>query len=536
MRVLPQENEAINECWLSDKDRFSYEGLNSAERLTQPMLKQGGVWRETDWETALQYVVNGLKKISADHGAAAIGALVSPHSTLEELFLFKQLAAGVGTPNVDFRLRQSDFSASAAGAPWLGMPIADLSALDAAFVIGSFLRRDHPLLAARLRVAAKGGAKIIMLGATKDDALIPSAQRLAAAPSAWLVELAAIAAAVADARSVALPSAFAGVAPADAHRQIAAKLIAGEQRAVLLGNSAVAHPAFAQLHAAAAWIAEQTGAKLGFLTEAANTVGAHLAGAVPATGGLNAAEMFEQPRKAYLLFNVEAQFDTANPAQAVAALQQAQMVVSFASFKHSAELADVLLPIAPFTETAGAFVNCEGRLQAFNGVVRPLGETRPGWKVLRVLGNLLGLPGFNYDTAEEVRSAALGSGEISARLSNAATAALVAVTHTAAADGAFERIADVPIYQADAIVRRADSLQLTRAAKQSVQAFLPAGVFDRLALKDGDAVVVRQGAYSVQMPAVRDLNLPEGVVRVPAATSASAALGAMFGELLVEKA
>src|ERR1700731_1333312 len=227
------------------------------------------------------------------------------------------------------------------------MPIADLSTLDAALVVGSFLRRDHPLLAARLRLAAKNGAKIVLLGATKDDALIPAAQRIAAAPSAWLIELAAIAAAVAQARMLALPAEFNGVTPADAHREVASKLATGAQRAVLLGNGAVAHPAFAQIHAAADWIAKQTGATLGFLSEASNTVGAHLVGAVPAQGGLNASEMLKQGREAYLLFNVEPEFDTANPAQARAALEQAQMVVAFSSFKHSASLADVLLPIAP---------------------------------------------------------------------------------------------------------------------------------------------------------------------------------------------
>lgn len=211
MRVLPFENEAINECWISDKDRFSYEGLNSEERLTKPMLKQGGQWIETDWQTALEYVAKGLKGIAADHGANALAMLASAHSTAEELFLVKQLANELKTPNVDFRLRQQDFSAPVQGAPWLGMPIADLSNVDAAFVVGSFLRRDHPLFASRLRQAAKNGAKLHFLHATGDDALIPTAQRIVAAPSAWLDQLAGIAAAVAQLRGVALPDTLAGV-------------------------------------------------------------------------------------------------------------------------------------------------------------------------------------------------------------------------------------------------------------------------------------------------------------------------------------
>lgn len=537
MRVLPMENEAINECWISDKDRFSYEALNSAERLTAPMLKQGGQWIETDWQTALEYVAKGIKGIKADHGANAIAALATPHSSIEELYLLKLFAEGVGSPNVDFRLRQSDFSAPAGvGAPWLGVKIADLSMIDTAFIVGSFLRRDHPLFAARLRQAAKSGAKLTFLHASNDDSLIPAAHRVVAAPSAWLDQLAAIAAAVAEARGVALPEAFAGREVSAAAKDVAASLSAGEKRVVLLGNSAVQHPDFAQIQAVAQWIADSTGATLGFLTEAANTVGAHLVDALPAEGGLNAREVFEQPRKGYVLFNVEPEFDTANPAQALAALKQAEMVVALSAFRHGTEYADVLLPIAPFTETSGTFVNAEGTAQSFNGVVRPLGETRPGWKVLRVLGSILGLPGFDFDTAEEVRNAALGTGDLSARLSNKTGVAPQRKTAVSAAHGKFERLADVPIYHADALSRRAESLHLTAAARDANVAGLPTSLFDQLCLKNGDAVRVSQGGLSVVMPAVRDANLAETVVRVSAGTTAGAALGGLFGELVVEKA
>ncbi|HHV7521945.1 TPA: NADH-quinone oxidoreductase subunit NuoG [Burkholderia orbicola] len=535
MRVLPFENEAINECWISDKDRFSYEGLNSEERLTKPMLKQGGQWIETDWQTALEYVAKGLKGIAADHGANALAMLASAHSTAEELFLVKQLANELKTPNVDFRLRQQDFSAPVQGAPWLGMPIADLSNVDAAFVVGSFLRRDHPLFASRLRQAAKNGAKLHFLHATGDDSLIPTAQRIVAAPSAWLDELAGIAAAVAQLRGVALPDALAGVTASPAAQTVAQSLANGERRAVLLGNVAVRHPQFAKLHAVAQWIADNTGATFGFLTEAANTVGAHVVGALPGEGGLNAREAFEQPRKGYVLLNVEPEFDTADPAQALAALNQAEMVVVMSPFKHGLDYADVLLPVAPFTETAGTFVNAEGTVQSFNGVVRPLGDTRPAWKVLRVLGSLLGLPNFEYETAEEVRLAALGDAGVAGRLSNQ-TSVAPARAAANAANGGFERLADVPIYHADALVRRAGALHLTAAAKAANAAALPAALFDKLGLKEGDAVRVRQGERAVQLPAVRDANLAETVVRVSAATPAGAALGSLSGELVVEKA
>jgi NADH-quinone oxidoreductase subunit G len=535
MRALPLENEAINECWISDKDRFSYEGLNSEDRLTQPMLKQGGQWIETDWQTALEYVAKSLKGVAADHGANALALLGSAHSTVEELFLLKQLAQAVGTPNVDFRLRQSDFSSTTEGAPWLGMPLAELSTIDAAFVIGSFLRRDHPLMAARLRQAARSGAKLHLLQATGDNSLIPTAKAIVAAPSAWVDALAGIAAAVAQARGVALPEGAAGVEASAAAQEVAASLANGERRAVLIGNSAVQHPEFSRIHALAQWIAEQTGATLGFLTEAANTVGAHLVGALPGPQGLDARAAFEQPRKGYVLLNFEPEFDTAHPAQALAALGQAETVVVLSPFKTGLDYADVLLPIAPFTETGGAFVNAQGTLQSFNGVVRPLGETRPGWKVLRVLGNVLGLPGFDYDTVEEVRAAALPAGVDASRLNNR-TNAPVARSTQGTPNGALERIADVAIYHADALVRRAPSLHLTTAARTANAVGLPAALFDKLGLKEGDAVRVRQGDRTVQAGATRDAALAETAVRVSAGTQLGAALGGLFGELVVEKA
>jgi len=538
MRALPLENEAINECWISDKDRFSYEALSSEERLTQPMIKQGGQWLETDWPTALEYAAKALKGISAEHGANALALLGSPHSTVEELFLLKALGNALGTPNVDFRLRQSDFSAAPAGAPWLGMPIADLSLVDGGFVIGSFLRRDHPLLAARLRQAARTGAKLHLLQATADKSLIPSAKTIVAAPSAWLDALAGVAAAVSQLRGAALPEGLGGTEANSAAKDVAAALTSSERRVVLLGNGVVQHPDFARIHALAHWIADQTGATLGFLTEAANTVGGHIVGALPGAGGLNAHDAFASPRKGYVLLNLEPEYDTANPAQALAALGQAETVVMLSSFKTGTEYADVLLPIAPFTETAGAFVNAEGTLQAFNGVVRPLGEARPAWKVLRVLGNVLGLPGFDYDTVEDVRAAAVPDGAISAQLSNRANAALAQGGARAlkVEKGALERISDVPIYHADPLVRRAPSLHLTAAARVANTVGLPAALFDQLGLKEGDAVRVRQGDRAVVASATRDADLAETAVRVSAATPVGAALGGLIGELLVEKA
>src|SRR2546421_384956 len=322
MRVLPLESEELNECWISDRDRFSYEGLNSEERLQRPMLKEGGRWREVDWQAALEHVARNLSEIRFKYVPQEIGALASPHSTLEEMALLAKLMRAMGSDNVDFRLRQSDFSADGkrAGVPWLGMKVADLGALDRVLVVGSFLRKDHPLVASRLA--------------------------------------------------------------------------SGQSVAVLLGNLAAQHPQATQLQRLAQELAGLLGGRFGFFGEAANSVGGYLAGCVPSEGGLNARTLLEQPRKAYLLLNTEPDFDCHDPRTAIKALGAADLVVAMASYRSfAADYANVLLPIAPFTETSGTYVNCEGRMQSFNGAVKPLGAARPAGTGLPVLANLLSRPG-----------------------------------------------------------------------------------------------------------------------------------------------
>ncbi len=537
MRVLPLENEEINECWLSDRDRFAYEGLNSPDRLQKPMLKQGGQWQEVDWQTALEYVAHGLRNIRHEHGADAIAALATPGSTLEELSLLQKLVRGLGSENVDFRLRQSDFRLDGQLTPWLGMPIAEVGKLDRAFLIGSFLRKDHPLLASRLRQAVKQGAQVSVLHAADDDLLMPVAHKMIAAPSTWLSALAEIIAAVAGSKGVAVPAGFEQVRPSDAAAAIAASLIEGEARAILLGNAAAQHPQASQLHAAAQWLAQNTGAHLGYLTEGGNTVGGHFAGALPGKDR-DAQQLLAQPRKAYLLLNVEPEFDVADPRMAQAALAQAEMVVALSPYQAGAEYADVMLPVSPFTETSGTFVNCEGRPQSFNGAVRPLGETRPAWKVLRVLGNLLELDNFEYESSEAIRDEVLGADGgnaegLASRLNN--IAAVAPQPPVAGDGGALERIADVPIYFSDAIVRRSAPLQQTRDG-QAPRALISGELAQKLGVADGEPLRVTQNGQTVQLVAEIDLGLPANVVRIAAAHVTTAALGPMFGTLSVEKA
>ena len=463
MRVVPLENEAVNECWIADRDRFSYEALNGDQRLTKPMLKQGGEWTEVDWQTALEYVANGLNQVKAQYGAGGIGALVSPHSTLEELYLAASLMRGLGSENIDHRLRHQDFSPSE-GVRWLGMPIAALSDLQSVLVVGSNLRKDHPLFAQRIRQSARAGCAVTAITseallANEGAWAMPLRATVVAEPDEWAQALADVAAAVAAEKGVATP--FEGQSTDNA-KALAKALLAGERKAILLGNAAAHHPGGSTLLALCQWIGEQTGATVGFLTEAANTVGAQVVNALPGSGGLNAGQMLAGGLRAALLLNCEPGADSAP-----AGLSACEMVVTLSPFKANMDISDVLLPIAPFTETSGSFVNAEGRVQSFHAVVRPLGDTRPGWKVLRVLGDLLGLQQPAYETSPEVLAQALGAGVTDRvpenRLSNRTSARADVRAHAGS-------VPYVGIYQLDGIVRRAPSLQLTADAREGASA------------------------------------------------------------------
>lgn len=466
MRVVPLENEDVNECWIADRDRFSYEALNGPERLTQPMLKQGGQWQQVDWQTALEYVANGLKQIKADHGAQSIGTLASPHSTLEELHLAKLLTHGLGSGNIDYRLRNAQHAAFE-GVRWLGTSIASLSQLQRVLVVGSNLRKDHPLFAQRIRQAVRKGG---VLGAITSPELfadadawaMPVANAVRVAAHEWVDALAELAGAIAESTGAAAPVARTAVA-GDAAKALAASLLGGERKAILLGNAAAHHAQAGTLLALANWIGAQTGASVGYLTEAANTVGAQLVGAFPKDGGLNALDMLSGKLKAALLLNTEPVFDSAAGTAAADALAHAQMVVTLSPFKANLEFSDVLLPIAPFTETPGTFVNAEGRVQSFHAVVKPQGEARPAWKVLRVLANMLGLSGFAFESTAEVLADIGLAGQVPAEKLSNATAAVIASPASDAATQAAPVVAS--IYQLDSIVRRAPSLQLTADAR-----------------------------------------------------------------------
>ncbi len=547
MRVLPADNEDVNECWLADRDRFSYEGLNTAERLTLPMIKENGQWIETDWQVALDFVAQKLKTIPAEK----IGALSTPYRPAEELYLLQKLVRGLGCGNVDHRLRQSDFSldGKAKGGFWLGMPVTDMSRMNRMLVVGSNLRKDHPLMAHRIRESVRWGGQLNLINAAEDEFLGKVQNKRIVAPSQLASSLAGVCRALAELKNTAVPAIAAQGVVDDSARAMAQSLASGERKAVFLGNMAQHHPGYAQIHVTAQALASLAGASFGVLGEAANSVGAVAVGAVPHRGalgapaiaGLNAQQMLAKPLSAYLLLGVEVELDTHDPVSAMKSIEGADFVVVMSPYKgRSLDYADVLLPIAPWTETSGTFVNTEGRVQSFQAVVKPLGETRPAWKVLRVLGNMLGLAGFDQNSSADVLKEALGDtpiGTVQAFADNEVGEIVFApsVPSTSLECTELERVAEVPIYQTDAVVRRSPSLQMTTDAALPV-ARMHSRLIARLGLEENGRVSVRQTGSALTLKVERDDLLPDNCVRVPSGHPLTATLGPMFGPITAERA
>jgi NADH-quinone oxidoreductase subunit G len=551
LRVLPRENEAINKIWLSDRDRFSYEGVYSDDRLQAPLIKDGpkenGAWREVDWQTALEYTAKRLGQLIQIHGASRLGALVAPNATLEEMYLVQKLMRALGSPHIDHRMRQGDFSDQdrAPVFPWLGQSLVDLEMLDAALLVGSNVRKEQPLVAYRLRQAALRGARILFVNPVDYVQHFPVAAKVTASPTGMLRALAGIARALLDISGKEGPEGLAarvsGVQPDDAQKAIAEHLHGAGKATVLLGNLALAHPELATLRAIAAAIAELSGARLGYLAESANSAGGWLAGALPHRGpgggpatnlGLDARAMLETRLKGYLLLGLEPELDGWDSAAAMSALHGAELVVSLTSYRTPTmeAYADVLLPIAAFVETSGTFVNAEGRWQSFGGGVVPMGESRPAWKILRVLGNLLNLQGFDYNASEEVRE------ELRGFCAGVAPDNAVSICLPMSLSGereALVRIADVPPYATDPLVRRAKSLQQTPDAVEAA-AHMSVTLAERLGLLGRASVTVAQGENALTLPLVLDARIPENCILVPAGVKGSAGLGPAFGPVSIE--
>jgi len=498
MRVVPRPNESINETWIADRDRFAYEGIYSEDRLARPMIRQGEEWREVDWSTAVGETVEQLRRHrgsatavssgsasgAASGAASPLGTLAAATSTLEELYLLARLTRGLGSHNIDHRLRQRDFRDAASDPPFPslgGLAIADIDALDALLVIGSNLRREAPILAHRVRKAARRGGRVAFVNPARFTYYFPVAAYLESPVSRQRQDLAAVLAAACKQAERSVPDHLAGavrgVAVTDAHRAVAAALAAGGRKAVWLGALAQRHPAFADLRALAAAIAEATGASLGLLAEGGNAAGAWLAGAVPhrdaggkplGAPGLNAGRMLRERLGAVILFGGIEPWNEASDTQPAAdvlkALAETELVIGITPYASESlkRVAHILLPIGTYAETSGTFVNLEGLWQSFTAAARLHEEARPGWKVLRVLGTELGLPGFEYQSSEEVQEELRRAcGELASEGRPARGYEGKHPVDAATDAGKAIRVVDVPMYQVDAIVRRAGSLQRT---------------------------------------------------------------------------
>ena len=547
LRVVPRANESINEVWISDRDRFGYEGLYSEDRVLSPMVKRDGVWSEASWEEALEATVTGLREVVAEKGGDAVGALASASCTVEELYLFQKLVRGIGSGNVDHRVRQRDFSDqdAAPGYPNMGMGVDELDRLDAALLIGSCTRKEHPIVNHRLRKAGLAGAAVMYLDVMAHDLNIAPAARVVVAPSKLADRLAAVTVAAArlvDRQPEGLEALTEGIKVDSDVERIARSLVDADRGALLLGPQAINHRDAAALRGLAACLADLTDAVLGTLDEGANPAGAWIAGAVPhreANGtpvkqaGLDARAMMDDGLDAYVLMGLEPELDYADGARARDALNAARFVVSLSTFRSEAmpDYADVILPAAAFAETDGSFVNLSGTWQSFGAAAPPHADSRPVWRVLRVLGNLFELNGFEQETIEDVR-AELGEHGPAGTPGWALPTSLPA---SAGVGGAIERIAPVPIYAADALVRRSRPLQATREA-QLVGVSMSPATLEHLGVEIGEPVEVRQGGGKVVLDVVADGRTPDDCAFLPAGIPATAALGTGDGPVAIHKA
>jgi NADH-quinone oxidoreductase subunit G len=547
-RVVPAENEHINEVWLSDRDRFSYEGLYNNDRLLTPMIKQNGEWKETKWETALAFAKDRLQAVINSSSANQIGALASPTSTLEELYLLQKLMRGIGCPNIDHRLRQRDFSDQDAAPvfPWLGQSITELEQPDVVLLVGSNVRKEQPIINHRLRKAVMRGCEVSVVNLLDYDFNFNLFHKFISSPADLPRTLAAILKAInenatkrSDGKILKL---FNSINVLEEHKIVARQLMESEKGTILIGNLATAHPEFSTIRALAGEIAKLSNISLGYLSEAANTSGAWLSGVLPHREtaavqadikGLDAYSMLDESLKAYVLLSLEPELDCWDGNKALHAMNAANCVISFTAYRSEVlnNYADVMLPIALFAETSGTYINNEGRSQSFNGVVTPPGESRPAWKVLRVLGNLFELDKFDYNTSIEIRD------ELQALIDNITPNnqdkwGMPSTLQTG--NGELQRITDVPMNAIDPLTRHAESLQQTNDVADG-KIHISAKLAQQIGVDDGGLVKVDQDECSINLPVMIDARVPSGCVQLHAAQSCHAELGAWYGNVKLTK-
>ncbi len=535
MRVHPRDNEAVNETWISDRDRFSYQGLYAADRLTSPMVKKNGQWKEADWDEALQLVAGKLKE-------NAPATLISPRATLEEMYLAQKLTRGLGGKDIDSRLRQGAFNDAADPLyPGLGVSIADLEKADAILVIGANLRKDQPLLAHRVRKAAMAGAEVIFAGSYEQELTHPATQ-IVADPDTLLQELAGLAKGL-GVRAAGAKGLVHKTKASEEQKALGQRLKDAEKFVLLLGNQALASPAATVFKGLAESIAEAAGGSFGYLPASANSSGAHLAGALPhvmpgaeaaADMGRNAGEILANGSTNVLMIGFEPDRDVCDPAAAVTGLAQSGFVAALSAWRSPAldAAADVLLPIGDFGETAGTLVNADGLWQSFQGVVAPAGDARPAWKVLRVLGNLTNLDGFDQVSAADVRDELAPLCEGKTQDSKSRDEMMSALPELP--EEALCRLGDAPLYSVDGLVRRAPALQATADAP-AFAVYLNGEEAGRLGLTEGDKVTVSQGEARAEAEVLIDRRVPAGCARIPSAVAGSETLGPAYGPVNLEK-
>ena len=551
LRVVSRENLAVNEMWIADRDRFSYEGLYHADRLSQPLVKLDGQWEKTDWMPALDYAVGGLRRVMATSTGDQLGALASPNSTLEELYLLQKLMRGLGSSNVDHRLRQSDFrdQSEMPLTPGLGTSIAELEQADTILLLGSNIQKEQPSAAVRVRKAYLKGAAILAINMMDYRFHFRMKAKKIVAPHELVYAVAGLAKVLATSTKACDPKLQAlleVVTTDETHEAMAKVLQQSKQGFVLIGSLAANHPQASLLRRLSAFIAESTGTRLGFLTEGANAAGAWLVGMVPHRRiggkintqiGLNASAMLEKNRKAYLLLHLEPDVDCANPPLTRSALKQADFVVAFSAFSSPSllEVANVILPVAPFTETSGTFINAAGDWQSFKPVAALFENTQPAWKAISSMGNLFQMPGFRYDSAEiireEIRTAVENTEFVSAKPQ------WKDVTLSVAPKTQLSRIGEVPLYAVDGLVRRAKALQATQLLVDGELAALrlhPQAAKD-LGFVAGDMIAVSQKEEALPFPLILDERVPLRAAWLPCGLAATQGLSEMFGSLELRK-
>jgi NADH-quinone oxidoreductase subunit G len=545
MRVVPKENEAINEAWLSDRDRFSYPGLMSEDRLLQPLVKQGDNWQEASWEQALHHAADGIKLVLAKYGSDQVAALASPSATTEELFLWQKLMRGLDIANIDHRLQQNDFAdqAHAAQYPGASLPLAELEEQQAILLVGSQLHREQPLAAVRVRKAQLHDAVVMTINPVDYDFHIPVTHKAIVAVDDMVTQLAQVAKALVDRNdsqvSAEVAKLLANCQVEDTAQAMARQLQQAEKATVILGAVAQNHPQAATLRSLAKLIGELSNSELILMTDGANSAGAWLAGALPhrlaggataAKTGLDTKQAFAQALKSYVLLNIEPELDSANPSQAQQALQQADFVVVLTPYVTPAmrEYADVILPIAPFSETGGSYVNVAGEWQTFTGCVPPAGQSRPAWKVLRVLGNLLEVNGFDYvsvqQVLEDVRQQVTRTGFVAPQWYCPSSIELDKPK------AQLTRIGEKAIYAIDNITRRSQPLQASATSEQPVIRIHPS-LAEQCRLSSAQTATVRQHGTAVSLPLIIDERVAPDCIHVATGFAQTSGLGDNYGSI-----